>query len=252
MSALARLLDLIVPSTCAGCELPGPIICSACADALRPGTGIPCATCGHPWPVAVARCAECPAPLLTVRHLCRYDDTARAVISSLKDRGRTAVAPELARLMAAAIPAPPEGVPLVPVPLADRRRRRRGFNQAELLARELGRLWGRPVHAPLRRVDGGPPQRGASRSDRTRQVRGAFSVDASAPVTRGAAILVDDVLTTGATLGACARALRRGGWARVGAVVVARAEATADGSAVSDGDRPPECGWSPVPDAGTI
>lgn len=169
-------------------------------------------------------CPECPPRLRAVGYLCGYGPTARAVVSAVKDHGRVGVLADVAELLALAVPAPPAGAPLVPVPLTARRERERGFNQSDVLARELGRLWHRPVEELLRRTGTGPPQRGASRTARERQVRGAFRLDATAATDVKAAVIVDDVMTTGATLGACARVLHRAGVRAVGAVVVARVE----------------------------
>ena len=115
----------------------------------------------------------------------------------------------------ARVPRPPEDATLVPVPLGRRRARERGFNQSALLARELGRRWGLPVQEPLVRVREGADQRGARASARARQVAGAFAVPpgGTAP---GRPWLVDDVHTTGATLAACARALRAAGRSAIG------------------------------------
>lgn len=111
------------------------------------------------------------------------------------------------------------GAVLVPVPLAPARLADRGFNQAALIARELGTLWGLPVHDCLERADGPATQRGSGATTRRTQVRGAFRARAEVPLH---AVLVDDVVTTGATLTAAARALRAAGCARVGAVSLAR------------------------------
>lgn len=129
----------------------------------------------------------------------------------------------MAEIMAAAIPPVPASVPLVPVPLTARRRAERGFNQAELIARALAERWGNPVAGLLERVGDGAPQRGAARTARIRQVQGVFGARAEAVVPYGA-VLVDDVMTTGATLAACALALRRAGAHHVGGVVFARVE----------------------------
>jgi ComF family protein len=113
---------------------------------------------------------------------------------------------------------------LVPVPLHARRRRERGFNQAEALASELGRLIGRPVEKrALRRVADIPPQTTMGKDDRRRNVRGAFRVARPERVRGRIVVLVDDVFTTGSTLGECARELRRAGAADVRALTVARA-----------------------------
>ncbi|MBI2684564.1 MAG: ComF family protein [Actinobacteria bacterium] len=122
--------------------------------------------------------------------------------------------------MANTIERPAADAVLVPVPLSPRRRRLGGANHARLLAIHLAREWGLPVvEALARRVDG-PSQRGRGRTARLRQVVGAFT--SVGPTIGGPVVLVDDVHTTGATIGACARVLRRAGAADVGAVTFAR------------------------------
>jgi ComF family protein len=221
LELLARPLDLLAPPACAACGLPGPPACAACLAALvRPPPPL-CGGCGYPVPVPVERCPHCPGGLVGARQAVVYEGPAPALVAALKDGRRRSLAPILAELIAQAA-RPPPAVALVPVPLAPSRQRERGFNQALLIARCLGPRWGVPVTDVLARMRDGPPQRGASRTERTRQVAGAFAVRPRtwAP-TR--ALLVDDVHTTGATLAACARALRRAGSRDVGAVAFARA-----------------------------
>jgi ComF family protein len=216
---LARPLDVVLPPACASCGLPGEVVCDRCRDALA-GLGPPgCARCGHPWSLDVDVCAECPRAVDVARQAVAYAGSAPALIAALKDHGFRSLAAPIADAMAARIPAPPAGVTLVPVPLAGQRLHERGFNQAALIARELGRAWGLPVAAAIARVREAPAQRGASATERHAQVRAAFAARGAAP---RVACLVDDVHTTGATLGACARALRAGGAKHVGAVAFAR------------------------------
>ncbi len=119
---------------------------------------------------------------------------------------------------------------LVPVPLHPDRERERGFNQAMLLARELGRLAGVPVDGTcLRRVRATPPQVGLSREERQRNVAGAFRCTEGAAQGKRVA-LVDDVCTTGATLYAAGQALLEGGAKEVWAVTVARSRPGWEGS----------------------
>ena len=113
---------------------------------------------------------------------------------------------------------------LVPVPLHRNRERRRGFNQAELLARALGRSSGVPVCRGLARTRDTRSQTDLSARDRRRNVQDAFAVTAGAPFERAAVTLVDDVLTTGATLRECAATLLARGAREVRAITVARAE----------------------------
>lgn len=112
---------------------------------------------------------------------------------------------------------------LVPVPLHFVRRHARGFNQADLLARALSQVIGAPVLSALRRRRWTRPQAGLRRSARRRNVEGVFEATAVAEKLRGGhALLIDDVCTTGATLEACARALRAAGVRRVDALTLAR------------------------------
>jgi ComF family protein len=156
----------------------------------------------------------------------RYDEGARPLILRFKHADRTEAAPAFARWMARSGAALLEDCDLIaPVPLHRWRLLRRRYNQAALLALELSRLADRPaVPDLLERRRNTPSQGRMSRSQRALNVRGAFAV---APRhrerVRGARVLlVDDVLTTGATLEACARALKRAGAARVEVLTLAR------------------------------
>jgi ComF family protein len=223
-----RLLELVVPQTCAACGLPGEIACEDCLDVLVPPPDPLCATCGHPGPIPLARCPRCPSGISRARQAVLYLGPAPALVMALKDGRRRTVADLLAARIAAEVAPPPSDVPLVPVPLGRARLAQRGFNQSLLLARALGRRWDRPVAELLAREREGPPQRGSRAAERARQVAGAFALrpGAQAPAT---VWLVDDVLTTGATLSACARALRRAGAREVGAVCFARVPADGPG-----------------------
>lgn len=150
-----------------------------------------------------------------------YDGSARALVHALKLQGMTAAADVMAAQIAAA--APPELLAsgtLVPVPGNPRRRRRRGFDPAESIARALRRRTGLPMLPLLRAVGAGAAQAGAGRHQRLRRAGAAIEVRGRPPER---AILVDDVHTTGATLEACARALRAAGSRSVVAVIYARA-----------------------------
>lgn len=215
------LLEPLLPTTCAVCALPGGHLCPGCRGLLRGVGPVVCGACGAALPAPAQRCGECEGSLAGARQAVHYDPVARALVTALKDGRRRALAGVLAAVVVDLLPAPALGAVLVPVPTSPARVRRRGFDHAVLLARELGALWGRPVAVALVRVRAGPPQRGARRPERRRQVDGAFAL-AGGPAPRHA-VLVDDVRTTGATLASCARVLRAGGARRVGAVCVARA-----------------------------
>ena len=233
----SRALDLIFPRRCVGCGAFGAFLCANCL-AGAPAAGPPrCPVCWMPvlsgveGPVLSAaaaappclRCRSQPPAFAAARSAFVYGGAAREAVRALKYRGLAALAAEMARPLAAALDgwAPPVNA-VVPVPLAGRRRRLRGYNQSELLARELGRLAGIPVAAgALRRLRSSPPQAGAAdEAARRANVDGAFAAGSSLPA--GGILVVDDVLTTGATLDACARALRQAGAGPAFALTFAR------------------------------
>lgn len=213
--------EILAPTRCAACRAAGRPICPGCAAALVVAAGPRCARCQMPTPIDVPRCADCPAGGLRASHAFGYAGPMPGLVTALKDGGRTDLARPLAALAAGRLPPPGLGAVLVPVPLSRSRERRRGFNQAALLAHELGRCWGVPVVPALARVRDRGPQRGADRARRARQVAGAFA-PAPGISPPPAAVLVDDVHTTGATLSACARTLRGSGVTDIRAVVISR------------------------------
>jgi len=220
---LAELVALLAPPACVACRAPlaraGDPLCSACRRALPWLRGARCPRCALPAP-----CRRCPARDAAFDAAwapMAYEGVARALVGALKFRGALPVADVMAAQIAAG--APRElllGATLVPVPLHPARRRRRGFDQAERLARALAERSGRPLARCLRR--GGPPTRqlGAGRSERRAAGRIGVAVSGPAPAS---AVLVDDVHTTGASLEACAVALRAAGAVRVTCVTYARA-----------------------------
>ena len=198
-----------------------------------------CEACGIPFALsdpAAPLCAPCAAPdrfegsltgrgrLDRCRSALAYDDEAARLVMGLKYGDRHDQVPALARLMALAGDELLEGeVTLVPVPLHRRRLAARRFNQAALLAGAVARAAGQ-AHAPrlLARVKATPKQKGMSPSMRRRNVAGAFAVRAGQRAEGLRVLLVDDVLTSGATLVSCARALRRAGAASADALTLAR------------------------------
>jgi ComF family protein len=215
---LTAMLDLIVPGECAGCGLPGEPLCPGCTEDLPVLNGPACRRCGYPAPRSAAGCAECIPGIGWTRQAVSYADPVPRIVSALKDHHRRVLAQPLADLMATVVPRPAAGAVLVPVPLGPRRQADRGFNQAEVISRHLAAVWGIPVAHALRRDDG-PHQRGLARAARLARGGGAFRLEGDVPLHP---VLVDDVITTGATLTAAARVLRAGGSARVGAVALAR------------------------------
>jgi ComF family protein len=215
------LLDLVLPRRCASCGKGEELVCAACRAALRRLDGTLCARCGAPTAWPVARCRECAGrriPFACARAAVAYDGPARSLVAGWKERGLRPLAREFAGLVAEVVPRPSVGA-LTFVPGDPERSLKRGQNAAEALARELSASWELPVARVLRRTEHARPQRGLSREERRRNVRGSFSV--SAPVPRHVA-LVDDVYTTGATVSAAATELRRAGARTVHVVTFAR------------------------------
>lgn len=216
------MLELVLPQRCAVCETPGEPLCEVCRGALVRLAPPLCDRCGSPGAWPVRRCAECAGRRLgfaTARAAVVYDERARRLVLTWKERGRRALAALLAEVVADAVP-PPRADVLVAVPSDPERRRVRGDAPAERLAAELGALWELPVRALLRRTRAGPRQRGQRLADRRRNVRGVFAASGEAP---RHVVLVDDVYTSGATAGACSTELRRAGARRVDVVSLARA-----------------------------
>ena len=160
------------------------------------------------------------------RAAARYGGLVREAIHALKFGGRRGLAEPLGELVAGiGLSALPGAAPdlLVPVPLHRRRERERGYNQALLLSRHLERAWGVPVNADvLVRRGATVPQADLDAPARRRNVRGAFAVTRPEAIVGRHVVLVDDVLTTGATAGECARCLSRAGASVVGVLTIAR------------------------------
>ena len=148
-----------------------------------------------------------------------YAGPARDLVGALKFRGATAVADAMAAQIAANASESMLGSPLVPVPLHPRRLRRRGYNQAALIAAALARRAGVEVADCLMRTGSAATQVGRDRRERRLGPAGSVELRAAVPAR---VVLVDDVATTGATLAACAAALRAAGCAEVAALVFAR------------------------------
>jgi predicted amidophosphoribosyltransferase len=198
-----RLLSLIAPPLCVHCRAPA-----------RGGDPL-CAPCRH----RIEHLGPQPVPVggITVWAPVAYEGPARALVRRLKFDGASALAGHMAAAIVANAPPGLLGPALVPVPSPRARRRGRGFCHAELLAQALARRTGLPVVRALERT-GGARQVGRARAERLRAPPRFRALRAGAePV-----LLVDDVVTTGATLGACAMALRGAGWQCGGAVAYAR------------------------------
>lgn len=153
-----------------------------------------------------------------------YEGSLRSLIHLLKYSGMKPLARPLAEYLMRAIPADEHFDALIPVPLHWRRQWSRGFNQAELLARYVAKQRGIPVWNVLRRRRATDTQAGLANAGRRRNVAGAFKVRANARLAGKRILLIDDVMTTGATASACAAALKRGGAGFVSLLTLARVD----------------------------
>jgi ComF family protein len=153
-----------------------------------------------------------------------YEGALRKLIHLFKYERMHPLSKPLGGLLARALPRDLEFDAIVPMPLHWRRRWERGFNQAELLAREIARRWNVPVERAVRRRKATAPQSGLTNSKRRLNVSGAFVLRGGAKIDGARVLLVDDVLTTGATAAACARVLKHGGARHVALAAVARAD----------------------------
>jgi ComF family protein len=222
---LESIVDLVLPPRCGGCHLPGSWLCDICRRRIRRLEEPLCRRCGAELESSQAGCS-CRGrlrALARLRSAVAYEGPVEAAVHRFKYQGWRRLAVPLALLLAERVVI--EGLAarvVVPVPLHADRRRQRGFNQAELLAGQLKRRLG--LHDPpgrLVRVRATPPQVGNDRLHRWQNVRDAFAWQGE-PLEGRPMMLVDDVATTGATLEACAAALRAAGAGPVTGVTVAR------------------------------
>ncbi|MFW6174490.1 MAG: ComF family protein [Chloroflexota bacterium] len=225
--AASAVMDMMCPPSCVSCGADGGFLCVACLqNAVRIDVAPQCRACAMPLQSGglCGACATDPPPLARLDAVYAYDGPIRAAIHAFKYSDLRALAPELGTPMAEALRRrrrQPQA--LLPVPLHPGKLRRRGYNQAELLASHVSRQTGVPVAADiLRRVRDSPPQaRAGSMADRAAQVAGAFETD-SRLVGGLDVALVDDVCATGSTIHSAAQVLLDAGAARVSGLVLAK------------------------------
>jgi ComF family protein len=227
-------LDIALPTLCVACREPvdGEGVCANCWAKLSfieppycPKLGIPFVYDPGPGLLSMEAIADPPA-YQRARAAVRYDDVARTLVHALKYQDRTDLAPAMGRWMArAGRELLDEADVLIPVPLHWRRAWGRRYNQSGALARVIARQSGVGVATEaLRRIRPTQQQIGLSRPQRASNVQGAFKVAGArqSEIAGRRVILVDDVLTSGATTDACARALLRAKAASVDVLVFAR------------------------------
>ena len=215
-SAAGRALDLALPPVCAGCYREGWPLCPECRPSLDVRLGaVPGVPVGLP--------ADLPAPLLQLEWCAPFTGVARRALHQLKYAGERRMATPLGEAIAARWRvASAGGEVLVPVPASPARIRERGYDQAVLLARVAGRRLRLPVVEAVARSRTTAAQFDLGRADRGLNVEAAFEVVAPDAIRGRWVVLVDDVVTTGATLAACGEALLGAGALAVSAVTVAR------------------------------
>jgi ComF family protein len=224
-----RLLDAALPARCPGCGAEGRPLCPACAPALDARLDLPAG-------IAIGLPSDVPAPLLQLEWCAPFSGVVRTALHELKYSGERRLAGPLGAAIARRwrrVGA--GGNVVVPVPVHAERRRRRGYDQAELIARVAARELNLPCASVLERSRATIAQFDLDRAARAVNVTGAFRLrlgPADCPSRHQAApggplagrwvILVDDVVTTGASLAACAAPLIEGGAVGVSAITVAR------------------------------
>lgn len=233
---LAQLADWLYPRVCPGCgalsDRAGRHVCSACFAQLRLHDRSLCETCGAPAEGEVSHAFVCGAcrqdrPAYDrARSAARYQGVLRGQLHQFKYGGALWLKPDLADLLLGCLEAHFEAGAVdvvVPVPLHPARERERTYNQSAQLAREVAARLGRRLDGrSLVRVRRTESQTRFDAAQRRANILGAFAVRRPAWVARRCVLLVDDVMTTGATLAECARVLKKAGARAVWAVTVAR------------------------------
>jgi len=212
-------LDLALPASCSGCGREGKPLCPTCLPALDARLDLPGGT-----PIGLP--ADIPSPLLQLEWCAPYAGPVRGALHDLKYAGERRLAEPLGAAVARRWSRTGIGADLVvPVPVHADRERRRGYDQAALIAEVAARALGLPCVRTLARRRATIAQFELGRDERASNVAGAFGLvggEGSVEVAGRWILLVDDVVTTGATLAACGDSLVRGGASAVSAIAVAR------------------------------
>ncbi len=234
-----RVLNFVFPSTCDGCEAALthedlPFFCRPCWEGIRPITGSTCSRCGIP---GLHSRSESDASELTCCHTCydspprydkatalfRYEGVLAQAVQRMKYKSQTSLISPLANLLCENLQGIDHMDIVLPVPLHVTRLRKREFNQSLALAKRVAQT----LHIPLSmdnlaRTRKTPPQTTLEWKDRQRNVRDSFSVRRPHDFLEKKLLLVDDVLTTGATVNECARVLRAAGAESIQVLALAR------------------------------
>ena len=220
---LTSLLSLLAPHECLGCSAEGALLCATCRGGLSPAIER-CYEC-HEATIGGRTCPNCLActPLYAVRAATKYEGTAKDLLWKLKFGRARAAADEIGAMLARTTARRDmSGAIVTHIPTATNRVRQRGYDQARLIAKAFAQTKS-AQYTPLLRRSGNVKQVGASRSVRTAQLANVFRPIHTEHIRNAHIILVDDVVTTGATLATAAEILRDAGARRVEAVVFAQA-----------------------------
>lgn len=222
-AAWSFAVETVYARRCAGCGRRGVWVCGDCRANLPLFETPWCDGCGVPPALGRCHCDSLGEGLDGARSVGPFRGWLHDAIVGFKYRDERARADHLGDELASLVARLPTVDALVPVPLHSARQRRRGYNQSALLAQCAGSLAGIPVVHALTRIRAAPRQVGSGMEERHANVEDAFALDPSAPPLAGLRVaVVDDVLTTGATVGACAKVLRATGAAEVWAATLAR------------------------------
>jgi ComF family protein len=218
VDVVQRLLDVLLPPACPGCGSEGQIICGPCRKSLVRRQD-------EPAGVPIGLPSRQPAGIVQLEWCAAYNGPARACLHALKYDGERRLVEPLAEIMAARwMRAGIGGDVLVPVPVHAARRRQRGFDQAELLALGIGRKLALPVVGAVARASKTTAQHALGKTARATNVGHAFAAHPvlGASIRGKWVVLVDDLITTGATVAGCASVLYDSGAAAVSALALAR------------------------------
>ncbi len=221
----SRFIDLLFPPRCGGCQTAGSLWCEACRAAVQPIVPPWCEKCGAPF-VTDRLCASCcvhPLAIERIRSVAMFDGVLRHAIHRFKYQRLSSMAEPFGEMLADYWRAEQLTADwLIPVPLHPSRERDRGYNQSELLARQLARRVKVPISSKgLRRTRATAVQMALNAAQRRENVAGAF--ECVEPRVRGKrVVIIDDVGTTGATLDACAQVVLKAGAASVMGLTLAR------------------------------
>lgn len=223
MSFIDVFLAPFAPFDCLGCRVEGKLICNVCIKQLHKPSPLGCYRCLRPTTNSLT-CIECYKQSTSIRRVQAatvYDGIAKDVLWRLKSNGTQAAARLMAEQMRPLLTPEPDKQLIVPVPTATTRARQRGYDQAVLIAKHISRLSGIRLAQCLIR-QGQTHQVGSNRQQRLEQLQTAYRVKHKLLVKDSVIILVDDVMTTGATLEAAAAVLDQFGAYRIEGLVFAR------------------------------